>query len=99
MALSKNLISDFVKATTDDKKTAEETTLYGTIVEYNGSKYVRLDGSDMLTPYTATVAAKAGEKVKLDLRDRKATKELPDHRDRLDLRDRLDPKGKLEVLV
>lgn len=53
MALSKNLISDFVKATTDDKKTAEETTLYGTIVEYNGSKYVRLDGSDMLTPYTA----------------------------------------------
>ena len=37
MALSKNLISDFVKATTDDKKTAEETTLYGTIVEYNGS--------------------------------------------------------------
>lgn len=53
MALSKNLISDFVKATTDDKKTAEETTLYGTIVEYDGSKYVRLDGSDMLTPYTA----------------------------------------------
>lgn len=73
MALSKNLISDFVKATTDDKKTAEETTLYGTIVEYNGSKNVRLDGSDMLTPYTATVAAKAGERVRVSVGKHSAT--------------------------
>lgn len=73
MALSKNLISDFVKATTDDKKTAEETTLYGTIVEYDGSKYVRLDGSDMLTPYTATVAAKAGERVRVSVGKHSAT--------------------------
>ena len=73
MALSKNLISDFVKATTDDKKTSEETTLYGTIVEYNGSKYVRLDGSDMLTPYTATVAAKAGERVRVSVGKHSAT--------------------------
>lgn len=73
MALSKNLISDFVKATTDDTKTAEETTLYGTIVEYNGSKYVRLDGSDMLTPYTATVAAKAGERVRVSVGKHSAT--------------------------
>lgn len=73
MALSKILISDFVKATTDDKKTAEETTLYGTIVEYNGSKYVRLDGSDMLTPYTATVAAKAGERVRVSVGKHSAT--------------------------
>ena len=73
MALSKNLISDFVKATTDDKKTAEETTLYGTIVEYNGRKYARLDGSDMLTPYTATVAAKAGERVRVSVGKHSAT--------------------------
>lgn len=73
MALSKNLISDFVKATTDNKKTAEETTLYGTIVEYNGSKYVRLDGSEMLTPYTATVAAKAGERVRVSVGKHSAT--------------------------
>ena len=73
MALSKNLISDFVKATTDNKKTAEEITLYGTIVEYNGSKYVRLDGSDMLTPYTATVAAKAGERVRVSVGKHSAT--------------------------
>lgn len=73
MALSKNLISDFVKATTDDKKTAEETTLYGTIVEYNGNKYVRLDGSDMLTPYTATVAAKTGERVRVSVGKHSAT--------------------------
>lgn len=73
MALSKNLISDFVKATTDNKKIADETTLYGTIVEYNGSKYVRLDGSEMLTPYTATVAAKAGERVRVSVGKHSAT--------------------------
>ena len=38
-------------------------------------------------------------KVKLVLRDRKVTKELPDHRDRLDHRDQLDLKEKLGVLV
>ena len=36
MALSKDLISQFVKATNDNKDQAEETTLYGTIVENGG---------------------------------------------------------------
>ena len=47
--------------------------MYGTIVEYGGSKYVRLDGSDLLTPYTATVAAKAGERVRVSVGKHTAT--------------------------
>lgn len=66
MALSSDLISKFVKATKDNKKTKNETTVYGTIEEYDGTKYVRIDGSELLTPVSTTVDlsdAKDGERV------------------------------------
>lgn len=67
MALSKDLISQFVKATNDNKDQAEETTLYGTIVENGGVRYVRLDGSELLTPYTSIVAVNVGERVRVSI--------------------------------
>lgn len=73
MALSKNLISQFVKVTSNNVKQAEDTYLYGTIVEYGGSQYVRLDGSDLLTPYTSTVVVKAGERVRVSVGRHTAT--------------------------
>lgn len=73
MALSKSLISQFVKATNDNRVLPEETFLYGTIVEYKGSKYVRLDGSDLLTPYTSTVSANTGERVRVSIGKHTAT--------------------------
>ena len=48
MGLSSDLISRFVKATKDNKKTKTESTSYGEIVEYNGRQYVKLDGSELL---------------------------------------------------
>jgi hypothetical protein len=63
MGLSKELISQFVKITKDDTKTKSEKTVYGTIVEKNGSKYIRLDGSDMITPALSTANAEDGERV------------------------------------
>lgn len=54
MALSSELISEFVKVTNDKTEVKQESTVYGTIVEYEGSKYVRLDGSDLLTPIPDT---------------------------------------------
>ena len=50
MALSSDLISQFVKITKDSSKSKGETTIRGTVVEYDGSMYVRLDGSELLTP-------------------------------------------------
>lgn len=73
MPLSSELVSQFVKITKDTKRTKVETTVYGTVVNYNGSKYVRLDGSELLTPVTMTVDAEAGERVIVRLKNHTAT--------------------------
>lgn len=74
MALSSELISQFVKATKDngsDKK--KESTSYGTIKEYNGEKYVQLDGSDLLTPISSTTSFKEDERVTVMIKNHAAT--------------------------
>lgn len=71
MALSSDLISQFVQIT-QEKKESKETTVYGTIVEYNGGKYVRLDGSDLLTPISTTADALDGERVTVMIKDHTA---------------------------
>ena len=73
MPLSSDLVSQFAKITKDNKRAKTETTVYGTIVDYGDSKYVRLDGSDLLTPVTMTVDAKAGERVTVRLKNHTAT--------------------------
>lgn len=74
MALSSELISQFVKATKDDVKKPSETTVYGTIV-YDGKTYVRLDGApeDVLTPVSTTTSVENGERVTVLIKDHTAT--------------------------
>lgn len=71
-SLTHELISQFVKANRD-KKTKSETTIYGTAVEYNGHTYVRLDGSDLLTPVEVTADLRAGERVTVMVKNHTAT--------------------------
>lgn len=73
MGLSNDLISQFAKITKVSKDTKRETTAYGTMVDYNGSTYVRLDGSDLLTPVVTTVDTKPGERVVVLLKNHTAT--------------------------
>ena len=73
MNLSNELISQFVKATKDDKKTSTESTVYGTTVVYGGKTYVRLDGSDLLTPVRTTTDVKDDERVTVMIKDHTAT--------------------------
>lgn len=73
MDLSSELISQFVKATKDDKKSKTGTTVTGTTVEYNGKTYVKIDGSELLTPVTTTAAIKDGERVTVTIKDHSAT--------------------------
>lgn len=73
MNLSSDLISRFVKATKDEKKTKGESTVYGTTVEANGSMYVRIDGANTLTPVTATTDVVAGERVIVMIKNHTAT--------------------------
>ena len=73
MALSHDLISQFAKVINNDKKAKNESTSYGTTVEYNGSTYVKLDGSDLLTPVETTADTKPGERVTVLIKDHTAT--------------------------
>lgn len=73
MALSSDIISQFAKLTAGDKTVGGEKTVYGTIVEYNGSKYVKLDGSDMLTPVSSTTNVEADERVTVMIKNHAAT--------------------------
>lgn len=73
MSLSSDLISEFVKVTKDDEKPKSETVVYGTTVVYEGSTYVKLDGSDLLTPVSTTSTTKNGERVTVMIKDHTAT--------------------------
>lgn len=74
MSLSNDLISQFVKMTNDTgKKETKDTTLYGTVVEYDGNNYVRLDGSDLLTPIDTTSTLHVDDRVIVDITKHNAT--------------------------
>lgn len=63
MSVSSDLILELVKATKGPEKQKTETTVYGTVVKHNGSNYVRLDGSELLTPIATTADTIPGERV------------------------------------
>ena len=73
MPLSTDLISQFVKVTKSEPEESKESIAYGTTVEYNGSTYVKLDGSDLLTPIVTTADVKSGERVTVMIKDHTAT--------------------------
>lgn len=50
MSLSRDLISQFIKATNDETKLPKESTAYGTVRNEGGKLWIQLDGSDILTP-------------------------------------------------
>ncbi len=69
MGLSSELISQFAKTMNSDTKSTKEEILYGTFVEQGDKKYVRLDGSELLTPAEQTAAAKNGERVSVVIKN------------------------------
>ena len=73
MDLSNDLISQFVKITNDGDVGSKESTVYGTTVEYNGEIYVKLDGSDLLTPVETTSDMQPGERVTVMIKNHGAT--------------------------
>ena len=73
MGLSYDLISEFVKITNDKKEKPKEETVYATIVGSDDTKYVKIDGSDLLTPMDTTTDIEDGERVTVMIKDHKAT--------------------------
>lgn len=72
MNLSSELITEFVKTTNDKPEQSKETTVYGTIM-YDGKYYVKLDGSELLTPITTTTDVKDGDRVMVTISNHTAT--------------------------
>ena len=72
MRLSSDLISQFVKITNDDKKKEKETIIYGTTVKDGDKMYVRIDGSDILTPMASTASMKDNERVIVMIKNHQA---------------------------
>lgn len=73
MALSNDLISQFVKVTNDKKETTKETTiLYGTTKNIDGQIYVQLDGSELFTPVSTTAHSTDGERVTVMIKNHTA---------------------------
>lgn len=73
MDLSTELISQFVKATNDETKSTTESIVNGTTIEQNDVIYVKLDGSDLLTPITTTANIKNNERVTVLIKNHTAT--------------------------
>lgn len=73
MALSEDLISSFVKVTKDDTETKKESTVLGTVVKQGNKEYVKLDGSELLTPVNSTTVVQNGDRVSVLIKDHSAT--------------------------
>lgn len=73
MSLSSDLVSQFAKMAQPAKKEQTETTVYGTVVVYEGATYVKLDGSDLMTPIETTTDVKSGERVTVMVKNHTAT--------------------------
>lgn len=69
MNLSNYLIDKFAKATVNKQKVKKETTVYGTVQITDGKPYVKIDGSNILTPVTTTADIQTGNRVIVQLKD------------------------------
>lgn len=69
MTVDRKLLTEFIKITNDndngDDKTKNtvQTTMYGTIVRLGDINYVKMDGSDILTPFKSTIEVKPDDRV------------------------------------
>lgn len=73
MALSSDLISQLVQVTNDVKTDKPSNVVYGTVVEYEGEKYVRIDGSERLTRANKVTDAEVNERVMVTIENHTAT--------------------------
>ena len=73
MALSEELVANFVKSTNDKKTTSSEATVYGTVKIEGDKKYVQIDGSSIKTPVNTTSDISDGDRVIVLIKNHEAT--------------------------
>ena len=73
MSLSHELAVQFAKITKDEETNKSDTIVYGTAVVHEGATYVKLDGSDILTPVSTTAVVQDGERVSVLIKNHTAS--------------------------
>ena len=73
MALPNELVSQLVKIVGSRGSDNQDYTVYGTIVDVGDQQYVRLDGSDINTPFESTVEVTNDDRVMVEVKDHTAT--------------------------
>lgn len=73
MDLSTNIVKQFAEIVGNSETPSNGTTVYGTIVESNGTRCVKIDGSDEVTPVSTAVSIAPGERVLVLLKNHTAT--------------------------
>ena len=78
MSLSTDLVSQFVKATNDTQTKKKETSMKGKVVKITddsgtASYYVKIDGSDALTPINTLTDMDDGDRVVVEIENHTAT--------------------------
>lgn len=72
MGLSSDILSQFAKLTKTEKDRNKESVVYGTIVINGNGQYVKIDGSEMLTPMISTILVRDGERVTVMIKNHTA---------------------------
>lgn len=67
------LATTFAKIIKEDTTATKDSTVYGTAVEFNGKMYVKLDGSERMTPIETTTSIKEGDRVTVLIKAHSAT--------------------------
>lgn len=74
MELSRAVVKQFVEVTTDDPRLKNsDNTVYGEIVEVNGGTFVKIDGSEAVTPVATTAKVHVGDRVVVTVKNHTAT--------------------------
>lgn len=73
MKLDKHVIDMFTELTKPADNVKMEKTCYGTISVVDGTRYVKLDGSDLLIPAASTVKTSNGDRVTVLMRNHSVT--------------------------
>ena len=73
MDLSRNIIKRYVQVASPEKITSNSETVYGTVVNEGETLYVKIDGSNILTPVSSTIDIKANDRVLVLVKNHEAT--------------------------
>lgn len=73
MDLSRNIVKRYVQVASPEKITSNSETVYGTVVNEGETLYVKIDGSNILTPVSSTIDIKANDRVLVLVKNHEAT--------------------------